>query len=193
MILKVKYPLEYTVTSEEWLSFITYLFIYYRITGLSQRLSRKLYSKLLLTAGPAICSDQGAQDCVHSGVANAQGVPLCSAWESFSLHPAWTSHFTSGPLSLGPALCSTVKPWLPLLNHLLMDAESTPRLDQPCFFTSLHRKNVLFPMLQRLPLNLLQFVHVFPTEVPAEGSIYTWSDECWAEMPCNLVPVLLLI
>lgn len=83
-----------------------YLFIYHRITGLSQRLSRNFYSKHLTTARPAVSSDWDAQDNVQSGVANAQRVPLSSAWGSFSLCPAWTSHFTSGPLSL--TLCSTV-------------------------------------------------------------------------------------
>lgn len=119
-----------------------YLFIHYRITRLSQRLSRNLCSKLLPTAGPAISSDQDAQDCVHSGVANVQGVPLSSAWESFSSHPAWTSHFTSGLLFLGLPSCSTVKPWLPLLIHLLMGADSFSRLNQPCFSASLHGKDV---------------------------------------------------
>lgn len=103
MTLKIKYPLEHAVTSEELFLFIMYLFIYCRITGFSHRLSRNFYSKHLSTAGPA-SSDQDAQDCVHSSVANAQGVPLSI---KLFLMPSLDPSFHPRPFV----------PWLLLMQH----------------------------------------------------------------------------
>lgn len=108
---------------------------------------------------------------------------------SFSLCPAWIPHFTPGPLSPGFSSCSTVEALAASPVHgwgFLPQAKPALCLQLPA------QEECFIPMLQRPPLSLLHFVHVFPTEVPAEGSTYTWSDQCWAEIPRNLVSVLLL-
>lgn len=134
-------------------------FIYYRITMLSQRLSRNFCSKHLPTAGPAVSSDQDAQG---SDVTNAQGSHCPQHEKPFPYAHAGPLISPQAPCPLASPRAAQWGPWLPLLYHLFRGADSFPRLNQPCFSTSLHKKNGFFPMLQRPPVNLFQFVMSFP-------------------------------
>lgn len=142
-------------------------FIYYRITMLSQRLSRNFCSKHLPTAGPAVSSDQDAQG---SDVTNAQGVPLSSTWETFSLCPCWTPHFTSGPLSLGLPSCSTVGPLAASSLPPVQRCRFLPQAKPALFLHLSAQEEWFFPNASEASAELVSVCHVIPTEVPTEGS-----------------------